>query len=153
MHPGYMLQSSWAFWLLHFYHMLWNLLKTPQYFRCLNLFSCHKKKRLYCKEGIFYLSQFLWILFLLLGAAANNIMKILCSLLKWIKKVGFIFCFHTLGMTVCSGEKDTTFQVWWHLGTGLNGHSETEVVTGTLHLQYEVFLLVLTMVSLLFLVS
>lgn len=72
MHPGYMLQSSWAFRLLHFYHMLWNLLKTLQQFRCLNLFSCHKKKRLYCKERIFYLSQLLWILFLFLGATANN---------------------------------------------------------------------------------
>lgn len=72
MHPGYMLQSSWAFRLFHFYHMLWNLLKTLQQFRCLSLFCCHKKKMLYSKEGIFYLSQLLWILFLLLGTTVNN---------------------------------------------------------------------------------
>lgn len=70
------------------------------------------------------------------------IMQILCFLLKLIKTVGFIFCFHPLGIAICSGAKDTTFQLWWHLGTGLNGHTGTEV-----------FLLVFTIVSLLFFVS
>lgn len=69
-------------------------------------------------------------------------MKILCFLLKLIKTVGFIFCFHAIGIATCSSAKDTTFQLWWHLGSSLNGHTGTEV-----------FLLVFTIVSLLFFVS